>query len=417
MAKPVPPISRPRVRPLQTSPVREGGETRLAITDPEGIAPGVLVASPALAFLMSLLDGTRGDAEIAAAWKSATGDDLAGDDLARILADLDRNLLLEGDRLERTRRERLAEYRALPRRPALHAGEAYPEEPGACRAHLDACAIASQIGEEVGVAPSVVSAVIAPHIDPRGGAPCHGAAGKAIANSPAEVFVVLGTAHARLERPFAMTTLDFDTPLGVLPTDRDLVARLAARGGGGLLDDELAHQAEHSVEFQALWIRHAHAKRKGVRIVPVLVGSIHERIRDGRSPRSDPAVLDFVDALRELKAEMGERLAFVASVDFAHVGPKYGHEKRPDAETMELVRSSDKSLLMQAGRPDAEGWFRSLHQDGDRWNVCGAAPTYVFLAAIAGTVQQGTPLRHDSWEIDPDTGSHVTFAAMAYAPK
>ena len=56
-----------------------------------------------------------------------------------------------------------------------------------------------------------VRAVLAPHIDPRGGFACHGAAIAALAACPAEVFVVLGTAHRPLYRPFALTTLDSAT--------------------------------------------------------------------------------------------------------------------------------------------------------------------------------------------------------------
>src|SRR5207253_2339965 len=122
-------------------------------------------------------------------------------------------------------------------------------------------------------------------------------------------------------------------------------------------DDELAHRAEHSVEFQALWLRHAVGDRPGLRIVPVLVGSIGEAIRAGRSPREDPAVADFAAALRELREEMGERVALVASVDLAHVGPRYGGEDPVDAEGLASVLAADRPLLDAARRVDAEGWF------------------------------------------------------------
>jgi AmmeMemoRadiSam system protein B len=404
------PPRRPRLRPLEAFPVRHEGEVRLALRDPEGLAPGVLVASPALAALLPLLDGTRDGAAISTAWRERTGGDLVASDLDDVLASLDESLLLEGARLDEARAARLATYRARARRPAVHAGEAYPETAPECAAFLDRhLAAAGDVA-----LPATVSAVVAPHIDPRGGGPCHGAAARAIARSPAEVFVVLGTAHAPLRRPFALTTLDFDTPLGALPTDRDLVRRLARSGDGSYLDDELAHEGEHSVEFQALWIRHVHAGRPGVRIVPVLVGSLHERIRDGRSPLSDAPVAAFVRALREIVADMGERVALVASVDFAHVGPRYGHPSGPDAAALARVLEGDRLLLSRAAARDAEGWIRGLHEERDARNVCGAAPTYVLLGAISGGASPGVLLRHDAWEIDPDTGSHVTFAAMAF---
>jgi hypothetical protein len=36
------------------------------------------------------------------------------------------------------------------------------------------------------------------------------------------------------------------------------------------------------------------------------------------------------------------------------------------------------------------------------------------LRAIEGEGLAARLLRHDRWEIDPDTGSHVSFAAVAY---
>jgi len=390
--------------------VRQGRDVRLALRDPEGLAEGVLVASPSLALLLQLLDGTRTPAQVSVAWEEATGQPIPVPDVERVLEGLDGNLLLEGGRADAARAARLAAYRARGLRPAAHAGASYPEEAEACdeslRGHVrDAGPLAP---------PEGVRAVLAPHIDLRGGGRCHGAAARAIARSPATTFVVVGTAHAPLRRPFALTTSSFDTPLGPLETDRDLVERLAARGGGSLLDDELAHATEHSVEFQALWIRHLHRDRPGLRIVPVLAGSLHAHVVAGTSPRDDAQVSDFVGALREVLAERGDSVALVASIDLAHVGPRYGDPAPPDADALARVREADEGLLAAALASDGDAWIRSLQAHGDAFHVCGTAAAYVVLRAIEGEGLAARVLRHDRWEIDPDTGSHVSFAAVAY---
>jgi AmmeMemoRadiSam system protein B len=390
----------------------------LALRDPEGLLDGVLVASPALAALLPILDGTNDEAAIRAIWRQMTGTPMSKEDLARVLADLDERLLLEGERLEAARAAALAAYRAQPARAATHADASYPEEPEACEEFLRAREEAAA-GAPV---PARVGAVLAPHIDLRGGGPCHGAAARALRACPASTFVVLGTAHAPLRRRFALTTSDFATPVGTVATDRDLVERLAKRGGGRLLDDELAHRGEHSVEFQAVWLAHVRHGGPAPRIVPVLVGSLHDRIRDGASPMSDPEFADFVEALCEVGRERGGDVAFVASVDLAHVGPRYGHDRAVDDAWLAEVMAADRALLSHALSGDADGWLRALHEEGDRRNVCGAAPTYAFLQAIraqglgaTGGGAPGTLLRHDEWEIDPATKSHVSFAAVAYA--
>ena len=319
--------------------------------------------------LLRFLDGTRTPSQVASAWRQATGERLTTEEVEEVVKDLEEHLVLDGPRVVEARSRAREAYRALTARPPACAGTSYPEDPAACGAFLDAH-LASDGGAAV---PDRVRALVAPHIDRRGGGPCHGAAARALARCPAETFVVIGTAHAPIERPFALTTRDFDTPRGRVRTDRDLVERLASRAGGGLLDDELAHRREHSVEFQALWLAH-------------LAGR-----------------------------ERGERVTIVASVDLAHVGPRYGDAGAVDDAAMATVLEADRGLLRHALASDADGWLRFLHAEGDRRNVCGAAPGWALLAAIEPQGWRGTLLRHDAWEIDPDTGSRVSFCAIAWA--
>lgn len=405
--------TRPRVRALDAFPVGGSEEPRYALRDPEGLFEDLLVVPPGLLFLLRFLDGTRSAADVAAEWTRTTGERLTPAEVEEAVEDLDAHLVLEGPRVEAARTAVRERWRALPSRPPACAGSSYPEEPQACGdwldGHLEAAADAP--------VPDRVRAVVAPHIDLRGGGACHGAAARALARCEAETFVVLGTAHAPIRRPFALTLHDFDTPRGRVRTDRSLVERLATRGGGGLLDDELAHRREHSVEFQALWLAHlARRERRDVSIVPVLVGSAHASIASGRSPREDPAVADFVAALQELERERGGRVALVASVDLAHVGPRYGGTGAVDDAAMEHVLDADRALLRHALAPDADGWLRYLHAEGDRRNVCGAAPTWTLLASIEARRWRGTLLRHDAWTIDEATGSRVSFCAVAYGP-
>lgn len=401
----------PRVRPLDVVPLRERGDARYALRDPEGLYDGALVVAPAVLFLLRSFDGVSTARDAARAWEAETGEPLPVEEVEALAARLEEALVLEGPAVERARREALAAYRAAEARPPACAGGSYPDDPAACARYLDA---RLEAAGDLAV-PARVRGLLAPHIDLRGGGPCHGAAARALARCDADVLVVLGTAHAPLERPFALTTLDFDTPAGRVRTDRALVARLAARGGGDLLHDELAHRGEHSVEFAALWVAHVLGRKRPVAIVPVLVGSLHARIADGRPATSDPRVADFTAALRELFDDLRERVAFVASVDLAHVGPKYGDAEPVSDARLAQVLEADRALLAHARAVDPDGWLGALHREADARNVCGAAPTWALLETLRGRGLAGTLLRHDAWEIDPETGSHVSFAAMAFA--
>src|SRR5262245_45995522 len=128
----VPAPDRPRVRPLEAFPLRERGERRFALRDPDGLIDGlVVVARPVLA-LLQLLDGTRTREEIRAAFAGATGEAIPRDDLDAVIKELSDALVLDGPAVEAARAAALAGYRGLLARPPACAGNSYPDDPNAC---------------------------------------------------------------------------------------------------------------------------------------------------------------------------------------------------------------------------------------------------------------------------------------------
>ena len=93
------------------------------------------------------------------------------------------------------------------------------------------------------------------------------------------------------------TDKDFQTPWGVVPTDREFLGRLQAECGGSLQPYPLDHLREHSVELQAVWLHHLFGD--GIRIVPFL-------IPDPSGPRGtaagDPEGVD----VREFSRALGD---------------------------------------------------------------------------------------------------------------
>src|SRR5262249_37940137 len=159
-------------------------------------------------------------------------------------------------------------------------------------------------------------AVISPHIDFGRGGPVYTWAYKELAErADADIYVILGVAHQYCRRRFALTRKDFETPLGVVRTDRAYVDRIAAIAGEDLFDDELVHRSEHSVEFQAVFLRHILSKERDFQIVPILVGSFHDHMERGLEPIDDPSVGRFVEALREAEGASGKQVAYIGGLD------------------------------------------------------------------------------------------------------
>ena len=229
--------------------------------------------------------------------------------------------------------------------------------------------------------------------------------------SKADTFVILGVAHQYCRRRFALTCKDFETPLGVVPTDRAYVDRIASLAGRDLFDDELSHRAEHSIEFQVVFLQYVLGGRRDFSIVPILVGSFHDLMEKGVDPIADAEVSRFVQALRAAEAASGKRVAYIGGIDLCHVGPEFGDPSPVEPWLQEQVRQFDSAMLDRAAACDPGGWFRTAANIGNQLRVCGLAATYTMLHAI-GPVQ-GRLLNYKQ-AIDDRRTCCVSFASMAF---
>lgn len=397
--------ARPRLRPVEPVPVEIEGRSSVALRDPEELADDTAVVPAGVLPLLGLLDGTRTLRDIQEMLLQA-GSGLVPIEALQGLADaLDRCFLFENERMQAAREAREAAFAAAPRRAAAHAGAAYPEEAGEARSFFDA-----MLGLAGAPESAPVSHLIAPHIDLRLGAEVYGHAhGTLRGSGRPDVVVVLGVAHAPARRRFVSCRKDFETPFGVVRHDAEFLDALDRRLGTQLAEGQILHEREHSVEFQAVWLAHLWPGETPS-LVPILVGSFHDFIDAGRSPSEDAQVAAFLEALRGTIAGERRRVVVIASVDLAHVGPRYGGEQGLDEAGERALADSDAALLRHVEACDAEGFFREVAADGNARNVCGVAPIYLTLRLAGGP---GRLLRYGLGRIDPESGSVVSFAAVA----
>jgi len=417
----------PRLRRVESFPINQtGGEVAFALRDPEGFSGSVVVPYVAAA-LASLMDGTRTIPGIQDDFKRQFGQTIALADIEQLVRDLDDRLLLDTDRFRARWKQEVEIFFNLKTRPPAHAGQAYAADPEELRNQLAALftdpkgpgapidSLASGAGENG----SQLLGVLSPHIDFRRGGPTFAWAYKKIVEeSDADLFIVIGTAHSPMSNLFSVTRKHFETPLGVVETDRQFAARLtanlAATPGGqdlNLAADELAHRQEHSLEFQAVMLQYLLGGKRPFKIVPILAGSFHEFIAAGQSPAESPQVAAFVAALRKTAAAHPGKVCYISSGDLAHIGQRFGDRAFLDAERLKQQAASDKSLLEAACRPDPEGFFTQIAHEHDRDRICGLAPTYTMLEAIQS--RRGELLRYDQ-AVELDGTSCVSFASAAF---
>lgn len=402
----------PRLRALEAFPVEHEGQRCIALRDPAGFTDQIAVLPGPLLDLVSLFDGEHSIEAIRDILRGRHGEAPSVEQIAGVIERLDAAGFLESPRFQ-ARRDALEEaFRRSPARPAAHAGGAYAGEAAALAAQIDAFFTHADGPGPSTRAPArpTLRGLIAPHIDfHRGGSTYAWAYQEVLARSDADLYVVLGTCHAGMADPFAVTLKPFETPLGAVPVDRDFYEALGRRAGQDLLASEPAHRAEHSIEFQAVMLRHLLGPRRPFAILPVLASYLHEAVWTRGDPEADERVPRFVDALRETIAASSRRVCLIAGVDLAHVGPRFGDPEPNTDRSLGAVERADRSMLESVLAGDARGFFASVASDRDARRICGLSPIYTLLRLLPEA--PGRLLRYAQW---PDPEGAVTFCAATF---
>jgi AmmeMemoRadiSam system protein B len=409
----------PRLRSIEAVFVQDRARGRvLVLRDTEGIAPGAVMVPAELAAVVGRLDGARTIAQIATEASRQIGRSIDPDLVRDLVEELDRAAMLETDAFRARKREAVRAFAAARVRPAAHAGGAY---------HGDASQLVRFIEEEciARAAPSNgarngagakkgMVGLCAPHMDlwraAVGYGHAYGALGEGL-DDRVDTFVLLGTSHAPMRQPFAVCAKAFDTPLGPLETDVDAVTELAKAARFDVHEDEYLHKGEHSLEFQAVFLRHALGDdARKARILPILCG-LGAAQASRRDPATDPEAESFLAALAALVERRAGRVLVVAGADLAHVGPRFGDANPLDDRGRARLEARDAESIDLALARDASGFFRQVAADLATRRVCGLGPIYTMLRVLPeGT---GHHLHYDQC-VDPDEGSIVSHAAIGY---
>jgi AmmeMemoRadiSam system protein B len=256
-------------------------------------------------------------------------------------------------------------------------------------------------------------AALVPHMDYARGGVCYSWGFKEVfERSDASLFVIVGTSHYSTQR-FTLTRKNFKTPLGVVPTDQEYIDRLVGHYGDGLFEDQwLAHLPEHSIELEVVLLQWYYARRRPIRIVPLVVGSFHDATLTGRAPPQFDDISRMIEALRRAETQTREPICYLISGDLAHLGPKFRAERAP-VDSVELKHSQrqDRALLARLEDADLAGYFRILTEEQDARAICGFPPTYTVLEALQP--RRGKVLNYGRY-VHPTGYESVSFASVAF---
>lgn len=404
----------PRLRAVEAFPVQHEGQRCIALRDPAGFTDQIAVLPGPLLDLVSLFDGEHPVDAIREILRRRHGEAPSVEQIAALVERLDDAGFLDSERFRARRRATDDAFRQSAVRPAAHAGGAYAGEPSALREQIAGFFAGGErpgaAAERPGAGAGTLSALIAPHIDFHRGGPTYGSAYQEVLDrSDADLYVILGTCHAGMADPFAVTLKPYDTPLGPAAVDRDFYEALARRAGQDLLASEPAHRAEHSIEFQAVMLQSLLGSRRPFTILPVLASYLHEAVWAGTEPEADPRVPRFLDALRETVAASSRRVCLVAGVDLAHVGPRFGDPDPNTEASLAMVERADRTMLESVVAGDPRAFFAQVASDRDARRICGLSPIYSLLRARPEA--PGRLIEYRQW---PDPQEAVTFCAASF---
>ena len=304
---------RPRIRPVEAIPFEHGGRRLIALRDPLDMTPQPMGIEAGAAPALALMDGSRTVPEIRVAAALQYGMQTTDRALYQVVRALDDALLLANGKFQLAIRRALDEYRTADHRPMSHAGAVYPHRVEDLDAEIARWREQtppppySNVGAErvVGERGGDLVGMVCPHIDYQRGHKTYAELWQLAEPDIADVetVIILGTDHRGGAGRVTPTAQSYATPYGALPTDGEVVKRLADAIGPTAFEEELNHKSEHSIELAAVWLHHAlreAGRSDGVSVVPALCGSFYSITTEGAQPDDAPDLAATIDVLERL---------------------------------------------------------------------------------------------------------------------
>ncbi|MCH2148249.1 MAG: AmmeMemoRadiSam system protein B [Phycisphaerales bacterium] len=390
-------LEHPHLRPIQPIPVTQESTQLILLRDPLMLAEQATAVPPPAMQALQLCDGQHSIDSI------ASGVQQNRDVIEKLILQLDSHGLLWGPgfkELETKKMQTLKDAGAFPVRGTTPMG-------------TDVDAIQKQFAlwldetedPEIDFEPTML---FLPQLEYPHTWPIFAACWHALQSAPApdRIIVFSNNAHG-IGDGIVLTRLGFETPLGRMQPDTELIESLAAACGERVFADELDHIANIGIEMQLPWIQ----QRWGdVPVTGVLVPDPIDGLIESDELRIDrPA---FTGMLRDCLATLGGRTLFIASGDLSHVGPQYGEPRPIDDQRRFDVERNDRDLLGHIMSGDVEAFLSAISwtKNPTRWSGAGV------LAALLETCRpQQVELIDYRQATNPQNTALVSCGGLAMA--
>jgi AmmeMemoRadiSam system protein B len=390
-------MENPKVRWIEAVPFVQEGKELIVLRDTEGITENALVVSREIAFMISLMDGSRTVRDIQVDYMRAAGELVYIEKIQELVDTMDSHLLLLNEHYRNHYARLREDYENTPVRKAFLAGKSYSANRMELLNFLDEMLI-KETNRSI---PGEIAGIVAPHIDYPRGMKVYKKTYPHLRDCIKPLIVIFGTCHHPTEKILSISLKDFETPLETIPHAKGLGVLISENKILNKYIDEWPHRNEHSIELQLPLIQFM--MQQEFEILPILTGSMHEYV-EGEKNIDDGEIDEIVVNLREILAVHGRPFIILSGADLAHIGAQFGDRTALDMATLAYSKARDEILLESIKMVDAKAFFETIRDEKDARRICGLTPIYFQLKLLEGS--RCDIVGYDQWT---DGKSSVSF--------
>jgi hypothetical protein len=399
-------------RGVEIFPAKDKERELILLKDNEGITNQVLVMPVETIALIQFFDGQNSIKDIQNQILKLTNHLVSEYEIIEFVKQLEQANFLENEKVNEIRRKIYEEFRNSSVRKAIHKGLSYPEN------ILELSSFMAKFLkiEEIKFPTQTIIGAISPHIDLiRGGSVYAKTYSELQKSVIPDIVIAFGVSHKGGVSPFIFTKKEYETPYGNIQVDNDLYMKFKEVLWYEPDEEEFFHKDEHSLEFQALWLKYIW-RDKTPKWLPILVTDF-ERFCEKNPPSKIEYIEKFFNSAEIILKELlnqNKKVLILAGVDFSHVGPRFGDDIEITPEIKKTIEEYDKKILNLALELKADEFFLNIAETENETNICGLSATYSSLRFIKSINPNAKGKFLDYSQADDPFGGFVSFASMVF---
>ena len=404
-------MEKPKLRFIETFTVQHNGSEFICLRDPQDTYGNMLLVPPQALYIISHFTGKNSIVDIQSSIMKRYGNLIYKEQILELIKQLDDAFLLDSERYRNYHKRVEEDFQNSNVRESSHAGLSYPKDVNELSSWLDSYFENTLVPQDKNLENTI--GIISPHIDfSRGGKSYAKAYKELLKNQECNTFIIFGTSHyTTVNNPFILTKKNFITPFGEVEIDIRSINKIEKACNWDLYEGEIFHKAEHSIEFQVVFLQYIFQGVRKIKIVPILCNSFYKFIENGTSPADDVNISIFLDTVKEIVLELGDKVSIIAGADLTHMGHKFGDREAVDENILDWIKRRDHMSIGLSEQLDAEGFYRTIEEEKDIRKICGLSPIYSLLKTV--NAKKGKMLDYGQ-ALEPDTGSVVTYTSIGF---